>query len=165
MRFTDKENTVIADLGINTDYSQTPAVATQDIMKILGTTNGGANAILRSLHKKGVFHTIPDPDEEGDIVNFTNKGKLVVKELSGDYEADDLEFDEELEDDEPEVTMVQQAAKKAKKKSKAPKKASTASGVRTSHADCSHAKSGSEGKIARAKCRKERAAAAAKANA
>lgn len=163
MRFTDKENTVIADLGINTDYSQTPAVATQDIMKILGTTNGGANAILRSLHKKGVLHTIPDPDEEGDIVNFTDKGKLVVKELSGDY-SDDLEFEEELED-EPEVTMVQQAAKKAKKKAKASTKKASTSGVRTSHADCSHAKSGSEGKIARAKCRKERAAAAAKANA
>lgn len=163
MKFTDKENTVIADLGINTDYSQSPAVASQDIMKILGTTAGGANAILRSLHKKNVLVT--NIDEEGEeAVQFTDKGKLVVKELSGDYEADDLEFEEELEDDEPGVTMVQQAAKKAKKKAKS-SKASTSTGVRTSHADCSHAKSGSEGKIARAKCRKERAAAAAKANA
>ena len=169
MKFTDKENTIIADLGINTDYSQSPAVASQDIMKILGTTAGGANALLRSLHKKGVFVT--NIDEEGeDAVQFTDKGKLVVKELSGDF-TDDLDYEEDLEvevdddDEAPAVTMVQKAAKKAKAKSKTKAKASTATGIRTSHADCSHAKSGSEGKIARAKCRKERAAAAAKAEA
>lgn len=172
MKFTDKENTVIADLGINTDYSQSPAVASQDIMKIVGTTAGGANALLRSLIKKGVFVT--NIDEEGeDAVEFTDKGKLVVRELSGDFELpdddlsaieEDLEVEMDDDDDEEPVTMVKQAAKKAKAKAKT-KKASTATGMRTSHADCSHAKSGSEGKIARAKCRKERAAAAAKANA
>lgn len=159
MKFTDKENTVIADLGINTDYEQLPAVATQDIMKILGTTAGGANALLRSLHKKGVFETVPD-EEGDDVVQFTDKGKLIVKELSGDFE--DLEGidDDEVEDldfEEPEaVTMVQQAAKKAKKK--AATKARMKPSTRTSHADCDHESS----KTARAKCRKDRASAAAK---
>lgn len=161
MKFTDKENTVIADLGINTDYEQLPAVAAQDIMKILGTTAGGANALLRSLHKKGVFETVPD-DEGDDVVQFTDKGKLIVKELSGDFEDleeidEDPDFEEPEDDDEAEaVTMVQQAAKKAKKK--ASTKARMKPSTRTSHADCDHEST----KTARAKCRKDRAAAAAK---
>lgn len=54
----------------------------------------------------------------------------------------------------------------AKRTPKAPAKAAspvtTKEAVRTSHADCTHAKTGTEGKKARAACRRERAAEAAK---
>lgn len=162
MKFTDKENTVIADLGINTDYSNHPVQVVQDIMGILGTTVAGAKAILRSLTKKGVFETIGEGEDE--LIQFTEKGVKAVHALNPEEELDDIEFldSEDDDDDEPEpVTMVQQAAKKAKSK----KTTSTSTGMRTSHADCSHPSQGKEGKVARAKCRKERAAAAAKANA
>lgn len=176
MKFTDKENTVIADLGINTDYSNHPVQATKDVMNILGTTAAGAKAILRSLDKKGVLETIGEDEDE--LIQFTEKGIEVVNQLNppeldieeddvptgdDDDDLDDIEFLDDDDEDEP-VTMVKQAAKKAKDKAKKAPKASTA-GTRTSHADCSHPSQGKEGKIARAKCRKERAAAAAKANA
>lgn len=164
MKFTDKENTVIADLGINTDYSNHPEQAAKDVMNILGTTAAGAKAILRSLDKKGVLETIGEGEDE--LVQFTEKGVKAVHALNPvEEELDDIEFlDGDDDDDEPEpVTMVQQAAKKAK--SKKTTSTSTSTGMRTSHADCSHPSQGKEGKVARAKCRKERAAAAAKANA
>lgn len=166
MKLTDKENTVLADLGINTDYNEHPVEATQTVMKILGTTVAGAKAILRSLEKKGLLETVGDAADE-EVIQFTDRGIKEVNKLNPvddeDMELEDI--DDEDEDDLVEaVTMVQQAAKKAKKATKTPKakKAPSAGGVRTSHADCSHAKSGPEGKIARAKCRKERASAAAK---
>lgn len=81
-------------------------------------------------------------------------------EVDGDPDDDD-------DDDEP-TTMVKAAGKKAAKrvKDKADLKKAALEDVkavanrRTSHSDCSHEKSGSAGKTARAKCRKERAAKA-----
>lgn len=57
-------------------------------------------------------------------------------------------------------------AKKATKKTPAKKptaKPAPKEAVRTSHTDCTHAKTGRDGKAARAACRRERAAAEAKA--
>ncbi len=54
------------------------------------------------------------------------------------------------------------APKAPAKKVSAKVKADTKAVVRTSHADCTHAKTGREGKAARAACRRERAAAEAK---
>lgn len=192
MKITDKEATVITDYGMNPDFEAVHEEAIQDVMKILGTTPLGARSVLKSLVNKNMFEMFEDEDEN-DAIRFTEKGLEKLAELMpnvgdddeefDDAEADDVpagEFDLDLEDieidldeddDEPEpVTMVQKAAKKAKAKA-ANKKAAQAdanASRRSSHADCDHPTSGAEGKTARAKCRKERAAkakAAEKANA
>lgn len=88
-------------------------------------------------------------------------------DLEEDEEEEDLPESEEEELDEPIVdTVIKAAARKRRAETaglKAAAKESIAQGkpsLRTSHADCSHATQGKEGKMARAKCRRERAAAA-----
>lgn len=179
-KLSDKEKTVIADLGINTDYEQHPTQTVKDIMGILGTTTAGAKAVLRSLKSKNILEEVEaDEDTEGDtIIRFTSVGidealKLnpvdepdLLDELEDDDDDDMPEIDEvdmdDDEDDAPSVTMVQKAAKKAKLKAAAKADSKKSPGAtRTSHAGCEHEST----KAARAKCRKERAKAAAAATA
>lgn len=172
-KLSDKEKTVIADLGINTEYEQHPTQAVKDIMGILGTTTAGAKAVLRSLKGKNILEEVEGDDEEETVIQFTSVGidealKLNpvddpdLEPMDGDDDDDDdmpeaEEIDLDDDDDEPDVTMVQKAAKKAKLKAAAKKDSKkTAGAVRTSHAGCEHESS----KTARAKCRKDRAAAA-----
>ena len=110
-------------------------------------------------------------------VELTDAGVELIADLRLEEDEAILNMDEELEDDEDEEPVMQtksiasQAAdariKAAREEQKAGRskaaKESIAQGkpsLRTSHADCSHATQGKEGKIARAKCRRERAAAA-----
>lgn len=164
-KLSDKEKTVIADLGINTAYEQHPTQAVKDIMDILGTTTAGAKAVLRSLKGKNILEEVDSEDEEiGNIIQFTSVGIDEALKLNpvDEPELDDMPDDEDdmpdIEevdlDDEPDVTMVQKAAKKAKLKAAAKADSKKTPGAtRTSHAGCEHESS----KAARAKCRKERA--------
>lgn len=170
-KLSDKEKTVIADLGINTEYEQHPTQAVKDIMGILGTTTAGAKAVLRSLKSKNILEDATD-DENEPIVQFTSVGidealKLnpvdddELEPVEGDEddmpEIDEVDLDDE--DDDEAVTMVQKAAKKAKRKAAAKADSKKTPGAtRTSHAGCSHPST----KADRAKCRKARALAAAK---
>lgn len=171
-KLSDKEKTVIADLGINTEYQEHPVDAVKTIMGILGTTTAGAKAVLRSLKSKNILEDATD-DEEEPVIQFTSVGidealKLnpvdddELEPMEGDEddmpEIDEVDLDED-DDDAEAVTMVQKAAKKAKRKAAAKADSKKTPGAtRTSHAGCSHESS----KAARAKCRKERALAAAK---
>lgn len=113
-------------------------------------------------------------------IELTPAGVELISDLRLEDDEAMLEMDmeDDDEDDEPKVrTMVSEAARKATEKAKADNTKTTKArqkaaqedikagkpGLRTSHADCSHATHGKEGKIARAKCRRDRAAAAAKA--
>lgn len=170
-KLSDKEKTVIADLGINTEYQEHPVDCVKTIMTILGTTTAGAKAVLRSLKSKNILEEATDEEEE-PIIQFTSVGIDEALKLNPiedadldpmpDDEDDMPEIDEvDLdEDDEDEaVTMVQKAAKKAKRKAAAKADSKKTPGAtRTSHAGCSHPST----KADRAKCRKARALAAAK---
>lgn len=176
-KLSDKEKTVIADLGINVEYEQDPNQAVKDIMGILGTTTAGAKSVLRSLKGKNILEEVEaDEDEEGTVIKFTSVGidealKLnpvdepsLLDEIEDDEDDDDMppieEVDLDDDDEEPVTTMVQKAAKNAKLKAAAKKDSKKTPGAtRTSHAGCDHESS----KAARAKCRKERAKAAASA--
>lgn len=173
-KLSDKEKTVIADLGINVEYEQDPNQAVKDIMGILGTTTAGAKSVLRSLKGKNILEEVEaDEDEEGTVIKFTSVGideALKLNPVDEPSLLDEIEDDEDddmppieevdLDDDEEPVTMVQKAAKNAKLKAAAKKDSKKTPGAtRTSHAGCDHESS----KAARAKCRKERAKAAASA--
>lgn len=171
-KLSDKEKTVIADLGINTEYEQHPVQAVKDIMGILGTTTAGAKAVLRSLKGKNILEETTDEEDE-PVIQFTSVGIDEALKLNpvDEPELDDMpddeddmpeidEVDMDEDDDEPDVTMVQKAAKKAKLKAAAKADSKKTPGAqRTSHAGCDHEST----KAARAKCRKERAKASANA--
>lgn len=110
-------------------------------------------------------------------VMLTDAGVELIADLRLEEDEAMLNMDEELDDDEDEEPVMQtksiasQAAderiKAARKEQTEGRKAaaheSIAQGkpsLRTSHADCTHATHGKEGKTARAKCRRDRAAAA-----
>lgn len=173
-KLSDKEKTVIADLGINTEYEQHPVQAVKDIMGILGTTTAGAKAVLRSLKGKNILEEVEsDENEDETVIQFTTVGIEEALKLNpvDDLDLDDMpddeddmpeidEVDMDEDDDEPDVTMVQKAAKKAKLKAAAKADSKKTPGAqRTSHAGCDHEST----KAARAKCRKERAKASANA--
>lgn len=105
-------------------------------------------------------------DASSDIEEEDDESDDAEDELLPSDEDDDLIIEDEDDEEEPPSNMVKLAARKAKRKAdtKDLKKAATAdanSSRRTSHANCDHATQGSEGKKARAKCRRDRAAAEA----
>ena len=173
MKLTDKEKTVIADLGINTAYEQEPVQAVKDIAKILGTTPTSAKAVLRSLKGKNILEEVETEDEEmPTVIQFTNVGIDEALKLNpvDEPELDDMpddeddmpEIDEVDMDEEEPTTLVKKAAKNAKLKAAAKADSKRTPGAtRTSHAGCDHEST----KAARAKCRKDRAKAAASATA
>lgn len=178
MKLTKNETTVMNDLGINPDWEEHPVTAAQTVRKILGNGLAGAKSVLRSLENKGLLETV-DPDSEDAVIQFSEKGLEwitsnideadpdLIKELAAaadedalDEATDEIEVDLDEDDDEPESkSMVKQAAKKALKKAAKADSKKTPGATRTSHAGCEHESS----KAARAKCRKERAKAAASA--
>lgn len=172
MKLTDKEKTVIADLGINTAYEQEPVQAAKDIAKILGTTPTSAKAVLRSLKGKNILEEVETGDEEmPTVIQFTSVGidealklnPVDEPDLLDELEDDDMPEIEEVDMDEEEpTTLVKKAAKNAKLKAAAKADSKRTPGAtRTSHAGCDHEST----KAARAKCRKDRAKAAASATA
>jgi hypothetical protein len=125
-----------------------------------------------------VVGEVPGSGRDADRwIELTDAGVEIIADLRLEEDEAMLNMDEELEDDddeEPEAhtkSMVSLAAdariKAAREEQKAGRskaaKESIAQGkpsLRTSHADCTHATQGKEGKTARAKCRRDRAAAA-----
>jgi hypothetical protein len=118
---------------------------------------------------------VPGTERAADRwIELTDAGVELISDLRLEEDEAMLNMDEELEDDdEPEIQTKSIAALEADKRVKAYKeqtkgrqaaaKESIAQGkpsLRTSHADCTHATQGKEGKTARAKCRRDRAAAA-----
>jgi hypothetical protein len=107
--------------------------------------------------------------DEDDELALTEKGSELKDELSNitlDEDDSDLLVEDD-DDEEPEpVTMVKQAAKKAKKKADAKPATKRKVGAgRFDHSACGHPLSGAEGKKARAACRREHQKAAEKAEA
>lgn len=174
-KLTDKERMVLAafnepkspyshwDGGIGTEDSGTyHSVFTEEIMgSVLDNgTLQGAKLVVNSLIKKGYF-TSKDMDNDGEKdhwIELTDQGVEMIHELGLDDE--DLvlslaEDEEEPNDAYQKRLEGQRAAAKGDIKAGKPS-------LRTSHADCKHATHGKEGKIARAKCRRDRAAAAKK---
>lgn len=158
-----------------------------EIAHIIGKPESSAKRTLHDLIKKGIFTSNlveaeePHMSTDGTVmvaegkpadqwIELTDAGVELISDLR--IEDDEAMLDMELDDveDEPEVeTMITAAAKKRKATAAGQKEAAKADiaqgkpGLRTSHAGCSHATHGKEGKIARAKCRRERAALAAAA--
>lgn len=162
-----------------------------EIAHIVGKPESTAKRTLNDLIKKGIFTARDEEGEEparaedGTVVEgtgrdadrwieLTDAGVELIADLR--LEEDDM-LDMELddEDDEPEIQTKSIAALEADKRikearAKQNKELKDAAnedikagkpGLRTSHANCSHATHGKEGKMARAKCRRERAAKAA----
>jgi ribosomal protein L21 len=116
-------------------------------------------------------------------IELTDSGVELIADLRLEEDEAMLDMDmEDEDDDEPQMQTKSIAGLEADKRikearAKQNKELKGAAqedikagkpGLRTSHADCNHATHGKEGKIARAKCRRERAAKAAaeeKANA
>jgi len=188
IKLTDNERILMSGFNDNKFAQEVSTESTayqsdfkQEVIDLLDCQERTATGLISSLVRKGVFTSeetaIDDEGHERDrIMKFTDAGVEVVADLRiEDEEAMlELEEDEEDEDEVPEVkTMVSEAAKKAvakakdehTKTTKARQKAAQEDikegkpSLRTSHANCDHATQGKEGKIARAKCRRERAAA------
>lgn len=156
-----------------------------EVAHTIGKPESSAKTVIASLVKKGIFTSrdveAEDPimSDDGEVevqegkpadhwIELTDAGVELITDLR--IEDDEAMLDMDLEDDEPAVeTVITAAAKKRKAETTGRKKAAKEDiavgkpGLRTSHAGCSHATHGKEGKIARAKCRRERAALAAKA--
>ena len=151
----------------------------------MGKPESSARAVFTSLTKKGLFTTRDEDAEEpltaedGTVVPGTGRDAdkwVELTEAGVDMIADlrieedeavfDLDDEEEAEEEDEIETVITAAAKKRKAETAGLKKAAKESiaqgkpSLRTSHADCEHATQGKEGKMARAKCRRERAAAA-----
>lgn len=109
-------------------------------------------------------------------IELTDAGVEMISDLRIEEDEAMLDMDDDTEDEEeapPVETLVQARSREAanarikearEKETKGRKKAAQEDikqgkpTLRTSHAECGHATSGKEGKIARAKCRRERAA-------
>lgn len=175
-KLTDKERAVLGafnepkspysfwDGGITTEESGTYfSVFTEEIVGHVldNSTLQGSKMVVNSLVKKG-YMTTSAMDNEGEAdhwIELTDQGVEMIHELGLDD--DDLALTLAEDEDEPNSAYqerLMEQRKAAKEDAKDPGKPS----LRTSHADCSHASSGKEGKIARAKCRRDRAAAAKK---
>lgn len=159
-----------------------------DIASLLEIEQKSAKSIISSMVRKGVLAStetkIDDEGHERDkIVSLTDAGVESISDLRIEDEEIMLELD--VEDEEPDIEVdgdpddelahTREAANARIKKSraKATQELKDAAkedikegkpSLRTSHAECKHATQGKEGKIARAKCRRDRAAAAAKAS-
>lgn len=98
----------------------------------------------------------------GEIVEAPSEAlaneAAAAESIAQDVEASADEVADAIAELEAEANGTHKAAKKAPAKPTAAKKEP----VRSAHTDCTHAKSGAEGKKARAACRREKAAEAAK---
>ena len=98
----------------------------------------------------------------GEMVEVPS-GALTNEAAAAESIAQDVDApSEEVADTIAELEAEANGARKAPKKSPAKAAPAKKEPVTTSHANCTHAKSGAEGKKARAACRRERAAEAAK---
>lgn len=164
-----------------------------EIAHNIGKPESTAKTVLTSLIKKGIFTTREVPAEEPIMttdgktevqpgkpadqwIELTEAGVELISDLRIEDDEAMLEMtDMDDEDEEPIQTKsiaALEADKRVKEHRKNQKQLKEAAqedikagkpGMRTSHADCKHATQGKEGKMARAKCRRERAAAALKA--
>lgn len=175
--------------GIAVDSSTYASDLVDDIASLLEVEAKSAKGMLSSMLRKGIFTSeetaIDDEGHERDkIVKLTDAGVEMISDLRLEDEEAMLEVDIEPdievdgdpeEEPEDELAHTREAAnariKKARKKDTEDLKEAAAEDIkegkpslRTSHANCKHATQGKEGKIARAKCRRDRAAAAAKAS-
>jgi len=173
-KLTDKERSVLAafnepkspysfwDGGITTEESGTfHSVFTEEIVGSVldNSTLQGAKLVVTSLIKKG-YLTSKDMDNEGESdhwIELTEQGVEMIHELGLDDEDLIMQM---AEDEEEPNAAYQERLMEQRKAAKADAQDKGKPGLRTSHANCSHATHGKEGKIARAKCRRDRAAAA-----
>lgn len=165
MRLTDNENTVLAgfnsakysffDDGLKVDSNTWSTIFIEEMAEVLEKTTKSARGVFSSLVKKGIFttaHAEADGDSPAqEVVYLTEAGIDAISELRFEDEA--LDFEVELEEA-PLPPVIEKAAKERKAKKVATPKSTSA---RFSHANCDHETSGREGKIARAKCRREQA--------
>lgn len=136
-------------------------VMVDEMATVIGKDTRSARGVFSSLVKKGVFTTgDADPDHEGGSpVYITKLGAGIIDTLQhGEDEVADDELDD-VELDAPEESPRKVNVKMTQVSGDANAPASTST-RRFSHENCTHARHGKEGKIARAKCRRERAAAA-----
>lgn len=184
MRLTDNENTVLAGFNASPmpytfwdggvvafDSSTWSTIFVDEMATVLNKTSKSARGVFSSLVKKGIFnteHVKADGDSPAqEIVTLTDAGVEAIAELRFEDEA--LDFEAELEDDDIEDVeeddeptnlppVIAEAAKARKAKAKTTKAKvdkPKSTNTRFSHANCDHVTSGREGKIARAKCRRE----------
>ena len=188
MKLSDNERTVLSEFNDSaTKFSLKDGIAAGSgmyqsdfvtkVSEHLSIAERSAKGVASSLVKKGIFDSeqtaIDDEGHERDHwMTLTEAGVEVLADLR--IEEDEAMLDLDEEDDEPEVKIQTKsiAAMEADKRIKAYReetkemreaaRADIKEGkpnMRTSHANCDHATQGKEGKIARAKCRRERAAA------
>lgn len=153
----------------------------------MGKPESSARTVLTSMIKKGIFTSrdeeaeAPLKTEDGEVVpgtghdadrwiELTDAGVELLADLRIEEDEAILDMDvDDSDDEEPEMQTKSIAALAADARIKEAKGRKAAAqedikagkpSLRTSHADCDHAKQGKEGKMARAKCRRERAARA-----
>lgn len=151
---------------------------TKEVAEVLGKPEKSAQGVISSLIKKEYLKAAPN-DGEGDDsrIELTDAGVELIHDLRIEEDEAALDLDEDHfegddEDEEPEIQTKSIASlaadariKEARDKEKAGRTtaakqdiAAGKPGMRFSHADCDHPIHGKEGKQARAKCRRERAA-------
>lgn len=160
-----------------------------EMSNAMGKPESSAKTALTNMIKKGIFKASdvaaedPITAEDGTEVQpgkpadrwieLTEAGVELIADLRLEEDEAMLDLDvEEDDDDEPEMQTKSIAAQAADARIKAAREAQGRKaaakadiadgkpGLRTSHANCDHPTQGKEGKMARAKCRRERAAAA-----
>jgi len=178
-KLTDKERTVLGAFnespmpysnwegGVSTEDSGTfHTVFTEEIVGSVldNSTLQGAKMVTTSLIKKG-YLTSKDMDNEGEAdhwIELTDAGVEMISDLAIEDDELTLALDEDDEEEHEDDKSYQKTLERQRKAAKADAQDKGKPSLRTSHADCTHATHGKEGKIARAKCRRDRAAAAKK---
>lgn len=129
-------------------------VFTDEVAIAIGKDVKAARGVVSSLIKKGLFVT-GDQDQDGEDgvpIVLTKLGADIIEEIRNP-DLDDLdEVDLDGVDAEEEVVVPEKVKEVAKR-------VVAGSSGRFDHSHCNHARSGKEGKIARAKCRREHEAA------
>lgn len=156
----------------------------EEVAVILDKPVKSAKGVISSLVKKEYLKSTPQDaseDHEGDHwVELTDSGVELIADVRLEEDEamlnmDDEHFAPDEDEDEPAMqtksiaslaadARIKEAREAEKKGRQTAAKEDIAAGkphLRTSHADCDHATHGKEGKQARAKCRRERAAKAA----
>lgn len=174
---TDKERMVLSEFnnddhkfsnwdgGFKVDDSGTyHTTFSEEVATLLGSTVQGARGVISSMIKKGwLKSTTTDHDETGKPdhwLELTDAGVEMISDLAIEDDESALMLDEDDEPVHPDSEEYQERLTAQRAAAKADAQDKGKPGLRTSHANCTHATHGKEGKIARAKCRRERAAAA-----
>jgi len=151
----------------------------KEVAVVLDKPEKSAQGVISSLVKKEYLKTAPN-DGEGDDsrIELTEAGVELIHDLRIEEDEAMLDLDEDhfdADEEEPEIQTKSIAALEADKRIKAYKEETAGRqkaakedittgskpNMRYSHANCDHPTQGKEGKQARAKCRRERAAKAA----